>query len=74
MNRTLLGFCWIDYNTLDCTVDIVYFSDQLILSIRLSPGALIVYAAILNQKLATSIQKKQGKRKKRAKQLDEVTL
>jgi len=34
-------------------------------------GALIVYAAILNQKLTTSIQKKQGKRKKRAKQLDE---
>ena len=65
---------WINYYTLDCIVDIVYFSDQLILSIPVSPGALIVYAAILNQKLATSIQKKQGKRKKRPKQLDEVML
>lgn len=59
---------------MDCIVDIVYFSDQLILSISLSPGALIVYAAILNQKLTTSLQKKQGKRKKRPKQLDEVLL
>ena len=65
---------WMNYNTLDCIVDIVYFSDQLILSILLSPGALIVYAAILNQKLTTSIQKKQGKRKKRPKQCDEVML
>jgi len=34
-------------------------------------GALIVYAAILNQKLATSLQKKSQKRKKRPKHLDE---
>ena len=37
-----------------------------------SQGALIVYAAILNQKLATSLQKKSQKRKKRPKHLDEV--
>ena len=40
--------------------------------VSLSQGALIVYAAILNQKLATSLQKKTQKRKKRPKHFDEV--
>ena len=50
------------------------FIDQLILMTSVSPGALIVYAAILNQKLASSLQKKSHKRKKRPKLLDEVEL
>ena len=64
----------IDHYPMYFIVDIVPVYWSININDPVSPGALIVYAAILNQKLASSLQKKSHKRKKRPKLLDEVEL